>query len=970
MRKIALYVRVLVVLGFIAGIGLQAGVGHAQEDTPPQRPTMSTSGAVGTPTTLQLPSGVLPQVASAAAQSIDDWTPDVEEGFEGDLSAWSVFDNSDDGADRTWGLDDFYANSGTQSVWVAAGGVDGLDPQDFYYPDNLDTWLVYNNVLDLTNAQAADVEFYMNMDVEPDYDYVFAGVSTDGVNFNGDYWTGDSGGWNWYSIDLSAYIGEPEVYIGFYFYSDESNPADYEGVWIDDVTVWTYVDTPRLAANDAVQNGDFETGDLSGWTVPDGSTVITTKAENPISGDYVAYFGGINDGEEIFYQTLQIPSSANSAHISFYANSFGPETEEAADSFCAGLYSSDMTTLILDLGCIDGVEVFGPDFDPDGWWQVDYAVTGDEWETIKGQTLNLAFEMYTDGSLPTTVFIDDVVFETASGGAPSDGNDSTSGATPATPGTELSNLSIDPDLDQDFYSFTANAGDTIAADISAAVVGSGLDSYIQILDPNGNVICENDDDGSSYDSYASCTTSSSGTHYVMVRSYDGSGDRSYTYSLLIQVAGGDIPTPTATPEPSVTPPPSGATKRAWTAIIYIDGDNNLCDSYPGLITRMEQELGSRIGAGGFLNIAVLFDRAAGYCSGGGSTRLLIQPNGAYQDNVNRWDMGEVNMGDPQTLITFAKWAMSNYPADHYYLAIDNHGGGTSGISWDDSNGHDNITNDELYSALKEITNNGDTPIDVFAYEACLMGMYENAYDARKFTKYLFFFPTISWTNNASYPSYLGDSRFSATSDGLALGEIIFDVYFNAVQNPYSVSLVDSSKLDGLYQAVNSLADALAGANATQSANIRAARAAAQKIDQDGNNVLDESDAYIDLWDLADQIAKLQSFGVAEANAVKAAVDGAVIRTGYRPATAGTPVDYSKQHGLSIYWPRTASGDYNGYVNDRIYSSTTEGRWDNFLRTFFGDGGARGGMNASYGAIDRRPADLLSGTQIFLPSVVR
>jgi hypothetical protein len=966
MNRIALYIRLVVLLGFITGFGFQGSVGYAQEPTPPQRPTMSTSGAVGIPASFQLPPGTLPAVTSAAAQSADDWTADIAEDFEIGLSSWVVFDNNDDGVDRRWGIDDYYANSGTQSVWVAAGGADALDPEQYYYPNDLATWLVYNQPLDLTNAQAADVEFYMNMDIEPDYDFIFAGVSTDGVNFYGDYWTGNSGGWNWHSIDLSAYIGEPQVYIAWYFYSDESNPGNYEGVWIDGVTVWTYVDTGPAAVDDAVDNGDFETGDLTGWTVPNGSTVITTQAENPLSGQHVAYFGGIDNAEEIFYQSLLIPSAATSARVSFYANSFGEETVEGADFFCAGLYSQDMSDLVLDLGCIDGVEVFGPQFDPDGWWQMDYAINGAQWETIKGRTLNLAFEMYTNESSPTTVFIDDVVFATSSGGAPSDGNDSMSTAKPATLGQEMADLSINPDQDQDFYSFTANAGDTIAADINAADSGSSLDSYVQILDPDGNVICENDDDGDSYDSYVSCATGRSGIHYVLVRSYSGAGDRSFTYSLLIQVSGGVIPTPTTTPVPSVTPPPPAGDKRSWTAIIYIDGDNNLCDSYPGLITRMEQELGSRIGANGFLNVAVLFDRDPRYCSGGGTTRLLIQPNGAYQDNVNRWDMGEVNMGDPLTLVNFAKWAMTNYPADHYYLAIDNHGGGTSGIAWDDSNSHDNITNDELYSALKDITNNGQTPIDVFAYEACLMGMYENAYDARQFTKYLFFFPTISWTNSASYPAYLGDSRFSASSDGRALGEIIFDVYYNAVRSPYSVSLVDSSKLGALHTAMTNWANLLRSQNANQIPTMQAARAAAQKIDQDGNNRLDENDAYIDLWDLADQMA-VRGIGANEATAVKAAVDDAVLLTNYRPATANTPVDYSKQHGLSIYWPRTTSGDYNGYINHQIYNSTRDGTWDEFLRVYFGDEGARNVMNTSYGAIDRRPTDTI---QIFLPSVVR
>lgn len=961
-------IRIIVLYLLIVGTFMDTIVTYAQDGPP--RPTMSTNGAIGKPATYRLPVGRLPAVSAAAAQSTDDWTPDFSEEFETDLTNWTVFDLSDDGLDRQWGIDTQDAYSGNQSLWVAAGGADGFASGNTGYPDNLNTWFVSGAPLDLSSTLAGFVEFHMNFDIEAEYDFVFVGVSTDGEYFAGEYWTGDSGGWNYYSVDLSSYIGEPQVYLAWYFFSDESNPTPHAGVWIDDVSVWTYVNTGPVTTNDAVINGDFERGDLSEWTVPDGSTVIVEEAPNPISGSYVAYFGGANNLNESFYQTLQIPIDADNAHVSFYANHFGEETKEGADVFCAGFYDDNASpNLVLDLGCIDGVLAFGPEFNTAGWWQVDYAITGDEWETIKGQALNLTFEMFTDDALPTTVFIDDVVFETSSGGVPSDDNDTATSATPLTPGEEVSDLAINPNLDVDYYSFQANAGETIAATIKAAANGSGLDSVIQILDSNEEVLCENDDFENSLDSYVTCSATSSGTHYVLVHSYDGSGNRNYFYSLLVQVSGGIIPPPAPQPPANSTPQPGGPDKKAWTAIIYIDGDNNLCPSYPDLITRMEQELGGRIGENGFLNIAVLFDTDPTHCNGvnGHATRYLIQPGGNYQDNVNRWDMGEVNMGDPQTLVSFAQWAMRNYPADHYYLAVDNHGGGVSGIAWDDTNDHDSITNDELYAALKQITDNGNTPIDLFAYEACLMGMFENAYDIHPFTRYIFFFPTISWTNNASYPSYLGDNRFSATSDGRALGEIVFDVYYNAVsRQPYALSLVDSSKMEALLVAVKNWADTLRSAGTAQLPRMKAARSAAQKIDQTGNGQLEEDDAYLDLWDLADKMAA-QGIGIAESATVKQAVEDAVLLTNAR---SSQQVDYSRQKGLSIFWPQLAEGDYRNYVTHRIYTSTRNGTWDEFLTFYFGDSGtARGGMGYSYGPSDRGQASS-SSESLFLPLIAR
>lgn len=966
MLKVNRLMRVFIL--YIVAAILTAGTFLAQPaiaQEPSQRPHMRTSGAVGSPASFRISDGRVAAAGASAAQSVDDWTPDVAEDFESGLTHWELFDESNDGFERSWGLDDSNANSGSQAVWVAAGGGDGVDPAAFYYPNNLDSWLIYKNTIDLSSAQAADVEFMMWMETEAQYDWIFVGASTDGQNFRGEYWTGDSGGWQWYSMDLAEYIGQPQVTIAWYFHSDEENDADYEGVWLDDVTVWTYVDSGPAQVNDAVVNGDFEAGNLSGWTVPQGSTVIATEATNPNAGTYVAYFGGLNNADEIFYQTLQIPANAASGRIRFYANQFGKEFEQGVDQFCAGLYSNNMANLVLDLGCLDGASSFSQEFNPDGWWQVDYAITGAEWDLIKGQVLNLAFEMVTNATYETTILIDDVVFETASGGAPGDGNDSRASATPATLGQVMTNLSINPALDQDFYSFNAAAGNTIVVDVDAAVNGSALDSFVEVQNAAGEVICANDDDGSSRDSYLSCIAPSAGTYYAVVRSYDGTGDRSYTYSLKITVAAGAVPTPTATPAPAETPtPPATNPKRAWTAMIYIAGDNDLCNSYPVLVDRMEKELHNRIGANGFLNVLVLYDRHPNFCNGVSDTiRLHIQPDANYQDNVNRWNMGEVNMGDPRTLVNFVTWAMQNYPADRYYLALDNHGGGIDGVAWDDTSNHDPITADELYSAMKEITNNGQKKIDIFAYEACLMGLYENAYDIAAFTKYIFFFSTIAWTNTASYPSYLGHANFGPTTDGRGLGEIMFDVTFEAVNNPMVLSLIDSSKMTALFNAVNAWGDALQthlGGSA-----IAEARNEAQKIDADGNNKLNNTDYYVDLWSLADVMAA-RGFAVAQSNAVKTALEAAVLKVNYRPATPNVQVNYANAHGLTIYWPQWEFGSYNKYANHQIYTSTRDGRWDDFLAAFMGGGAKRPGMGGSYGAIPKQSASF----QIYLPMTVK
>ena len=42
------------------------------------------------------------------------------------------------------------------------------------------------------------------------------------------------------------------------------------------------------------------------------------------------------------------------------------------------------------------------------------------------------------------------------------------------------------------------------------------------------------------------------------------------------------------------------------------------------------------------------------------------------------DLGEIDSGNPDTLVDFAVWAISAYPADHYVLILGDHGAGWDG----------------------------------------------------------------------------------------------------------------------------------------------------------------------------------------------------------------------------------------------------------------------------------------------------
>jgi PA14 domain. len=180
---------------------------------------------------------------------------------------------------------------------------------------------------------------------------------------------------------------------------------------------------------------------------------------------------------------------------------------------------------------------------------------------------------------------------------------------------------------------------------------------------------------------------SAGYHRLLLEHWDQQGMA--TLALEWARADNATPSPTATPSPSPTatpiPPPA---QTSWTFMLYLAGDNNLYTHLQRAVRHLEAQP-----ANPNVTIVVLFDSDRS----GDSWRFVVQPGGNYTLNVNRWHLGEVNTGDPQTLRDFILWARATYPAQHYYLSIANHGLGTQGIAYDDTN-RDPATIAKIFSA--------------------------------------------------------------------------------------------------------------------------------------------------------------------------------------------------------------------------------------------------------------------------------
>ena len=160
----------------------------------------------------------------------------------------------------------------------------------------------------------------------------------------------------------------------------------------------------------------------------------------------------------------------------------------------------------------------------------------------------------------------------------------------------------------------------------------------------------------------------------------------------------------------------------WTFMVYMDGDNSLSDATEDDLSEMERGYQNTQ----YVNVIVLWDE-----NGNGDTKLIKIKHGGYKELSAPWMKNELDMGKPDTLINFVTWTIKNYPAQHYFLDLWDHGGDYSGAMWDETSGS-HLSLKDLHYAAEEIKKTGG--VDIWGYDACLMDAGADNYEIRNATK--------------------------------------------------------------------------------------------------------------------------------------------------------------------------------------------------------------------------------------------
>ena len=341
-----------------------------------------------------------------------------------------------------------------------------------------------------------------------------------------------------------------------------------------------------------------------------------------------------------------------------------------------------------------------------------------------------------------------------------------------------------------------------------------------------------------------------------------------------------------------SPPPVSAPMSAWTVMVYLDGDNNLEESELEKFTDI-----AGVGSSANVYVVVQIDRAAGYSTDfgawTGARRGLVQPGDTPTANWGT-SIGAPDMGSPATLSAFVNWAATTYPAEHYALILSDHGGGVNeGVCAADSGGSDDwITTPKLGQALA-----GASPhLDVIAFDACLMGMTEVAYQLRSYADVMVASEQVSY--QMSYAPILTPLEANPGWNASQLGSQMVDAYrstYGASQPGLTMSAID---LGAIGSATSGLGGALA-----DFANLMLTSASGQdwtevlKAHDDLKEMGSDQRRYYDVGQWMTAVADdgmVSPDVAAAAEAVNAALQSAVIDN---YAGSGVAAD-----GLSIYAP--------------------------------------------------------------------
>jgi KaiC/GvpD/RAD55 family RecA-like ATPase len=365
----------------------------------------------------------------------------------------------------------------------------------------------------------------------------------------------------------------------------------------------------------------------------------------------------------------------------------------------------------------------------------------------------------------------------------------------------------------------------------------------------------------------------------------------------------------------------------WTFMVYLDADNSLEKAGISIFNYTAD-----VGSSSQVNIVVQMDK--------NSTKELYEADYNWTDCKRFYitkdmtpvaanaieGLGEVNMGHPDTLRGFINWTIENYPANHYFLALWDHGTGCMGICFDTTNGEDYLSLPELSQALSGLP----VVIDVIFVDACSMNMIEVAYQIRDYANVLVGPEGLGYAP-PPYDRYLSSLTSNSSMSPSALAGEIVTNYIDwctpiADIGNATMSAVDLTRINNLMAIIDDFALKLKKKEILYHEKISLARNLTETYP---GPTSDESGYYIDLYHFAQLIYQhvpdSELRDTANQMIATLSIGNAIVMESNKALP--------NSHGLSMYFPneRGKYDTYKSYYENMAFAKDTP--WDEFVKHY-------------------------------------
>ena len=354
----------------------------------------------------------------------------------------------------------------------------------------------------------------------------------------------------------------------------------------------------------------------------------------------------------------------------------------------------------------------------------------------------------------------------------------------------------------------------------------------------------------------------------------------------------------------------------WGFYVYMAGDNTLYEEVTDDLNEMKM-----VGSNNNLEIVTLTDQLLG----NDSHAYHVIKHGVEEtplSEINATWENEIDMGDGETLKDFMVWATTEYPAQRKILVIWDHGSGWKKVA-EDQGSH--LTVPEIRKSIedyREIT--GDPPLTMIGFDACLMGMFEIAYELKDQAEMIHgseaYEPLEGWT----YNHLLYKLEQQTTNSELAhhvVNDYIESYRNGSVYTSYSVTaaVVDTSKLEDVWDKLEDFSGQINSVLPVYRDQVSYSRDQTQRYDQNPD--------YRDLYDLAINVENRipVSDTIKYSRELQNSINDAVIAEDHWQKPGKLPVE--RAHGLTIYFP--TEGAETGYDDLLINDS----KWSEFINNF-------------------------------------